>query len=73
MNRTRCDATLVPTATLMVMLHAHLKTRGLQTSSSVENLRVSFFACVFSCFFVGFLLFFYLTTHCCCMDAITIL
>jgi hypothetical protein len=73
MNQKRCDATLVPTATLMVILHANLKTRWLQTSSSVQNLRVSFFACVFSCFFVGFLRFFYLTTHCCCMGAITIL
>jgi hypothetical protein len=73
MNQTRCAATLVPTASLMAMLHAHLKTRGLQTSSSMQNLRVSFFACVFSYFFVGVLRFFYLTTHCSCMGAITIL
>ena len=73
MNQARCEATLVPTATLMVMLHAHLKTRGLQTSSSVQNLRVSFFACVFTCFFAGVLRFSYFTTHCSCMGAITIL
>ena len=47
MNQTRCEATLVLTATLMVNLRAVLKTRMLQTSSSVQNLRVSSFACVF--------------------------
>ena len=54
-NRTCCAATLVLSATLMVMLHAHLRARKLQTSSSLQNLRVSF-ACVSQQFLCGRLL-----------------